>query len=214
MTSYDRPMAIEDPAVTNSPEAGARSHQPTARTRSRGLGELTDDEDLEFDDEVVEPPGSPLSRLVDRTDNSGRSAGVSSQAARRGRLEARQVRRLIRHVDPWSMLKASLLFFLSLWFVFMIAAVIVWTVARGSGTVGKIETFVVSNLGFPDFKFDGDFLFRQVGLVGLVGVLGWTIAAVIASVLFNLISDIIGGVWVTVIEEETARPRRESTVVD
>ncbi len=214
MTSYDPSMALDDPAVRKTSESGARTQLPAPRSRSRGLGELTDDAGVEFDDEVVEEPGSPLSRLVEGTDDSTRPSGVSKQAARRGQLEARQVRRLIRHVDPWSMLKASLLFFLSLWFVFMIAAVIVWTVAQGSGTVGKIETFVTSNLGFPDFKFNGDFLFRQVGLVGLVGVLGWTIAAVIASVLFNLISDIIGGVWVTVIEEETVRPRREPTRID
>jgi hypothetical protein len=125
------------------------------------------------------------------------------------RVEARRVRRLIRHVDPWSVLKASLLFFLSLWLIVMIAAVIVWTVAQGSGTVDKIETFVQSNLGVTDWKLDGEFLFRQFGLVGLVITLGAALAATIASVVFNLISDIIGGVWVTVVEEETIRPRRE-----
>jgi hypothetical protein len=125
------------------------------------------------------------------------------------RLEARRVRRLIRHIDPWSVLKLSILFFLSVWLIVMIAAVIVWTVAQGSGTVEKIETFVQSNLGVTDWKLDGEFLFRQFGLVGLIITLGAALAATIASVVFNLISDIIGGVWVTVIEEETARPRRE-----
>ena len=28
----------------------------------------------------------------------------------------------------------------------------------------------------------------------------------VGAVVFNLISDIIGGVWISVIEEETARP--------
>jgi hypothetical protein len=131
-----------------------------------------------------------------------RSAGAP---ARGRRVEARKVRRLIRHVDPWSVAKASILFFLSFWFIVMIAAVIVWTVARGSGTVEKIETFIESNITQEDFRLDGDFLFRQFGLVSLVIALGGALATTIASVIFNLISDIIGGVWVTVIEEESVR---------
>lgn len=189
-------------------------------------------------DDVALPERSPVRRTgVETRDSTARSAAVSdvtvtelnvatvdpdvegavdtgtsstrTTSTRRQRTEARKVRRLIRHVDPWSVLKASLLFFLSLWFIFMIAAAIVWTVGRGSGTIDKVETFVQSNLGQPDFRFDGNFLFRQVGLIGLVLTLAWTLAATIASVVFNLISDIIGGIWITVIEEESIRVRRD-----
>jgi hypothetical protein len=113
---------------------------------------------------------------------------------------------LIRHVDPWSVLKLSLLLFVCLWVMTMVAAVIVWTVARGSGTVDKIESFANTTLGQQDFKFDGDFLFRQFGLIGLILTLASTAAATVSAVVCNLISDIIGGIWITVIEEETARP--------
>ena len=158
------------------------------------------DDDLDADTEVV-------TRSVSVPSAPQRAARQPAGRSQRGRLEARKVRRLIRHVDPWSVLKASLLFFLSLWLVFMIAAVIVWAVARGSGTVSKIETFVQSNLSVTDWKLNGDFLFRQFGLVGLILTFASTVAATIATLVFNLISDIIGGVWVTVIEEETSRPR-------
>jgi Transmembrane domain of unknown function (DUF3566) len=124
---------------------------------------------------------------------------------RRQQFEARKVRRLIRHLDAWSVLKLALVFFLSLWLVLIIASVIVWSVARGSGTVDKIESFVDSNFS-TDWKFNGDFLLRQVGLVGLVLTMAATLFTTIGAVMFNLISDIIGGVWITVIEEETARP--------
>jgi hypothetical protein len=113
---------------------------------------------------------------------------------------------LIRHIDPWSVLKLALLLFLCLWLVSMIAAVIVWTVARSSGTIGKIESFANTNLGQDNFHFDGDFLFRQFGLIGLILSLAATAASTVAAVVFNLISDVIGGVWITVIEEETSRP--------
>ncbi len=129
---------------------------------------------------------------------------------RRQRFEARKVRRLIRHVDPWSMLKLSLLLSLCMWLIVMIAAVIMWTVARNAGTISSIENFVNSSLSLQDWTLDGDFIFRQFGLITLLLSLGFTAAVVVASLVFNLVSDIIGGVWVSVIEEETARPVVES----
>ena len=56
-----------------------------------------------------------------------------------------------------------------------------------------------------DWKLDGDFLFRQFGLITLLlAARRFAAAMVVAALVFNLISDIIGGVWVSVIEEETA----------
>jgi hypothetical protein len=129
---------------------------------------------------------------------------------RRQRFEARKVRRLIRHVDPWSMLKLSLLLALCMWLILMIASVVMWTVARNAGTISSIENFVNSSLSLQDWTLDGDFIFRQFGLITLLLALGFAAATVIASLVFNLVSDIIGGVWVSVIEEETARPVAES----
>jgi Transmembrane domain of unknown function (DUF3566) len=129
---------------------------------------------------------------------------------RRQRFEARKVRRLIRHVDPWSMLKLSLLLSLCMWLMVMIAAVILWTVARNAGTIASVEDFVNSSLSLQDWKLDGEFIFRQFGLVTLLLCLGFAAAIVIATLVFNLVSDIIGGVWISVIEEETARPVAES----
>jgi len=132
-------------------------------------------------------------------------ARQTGRTPERSRFEARKVRRLIRHIDPWSVFKLSLLLFVCIWLIFMIAGVIVWAVARGSGSLGKIESFVNSNLGADNWKLNGEFIFRQYGLLGLVISLALTAASTIAAVIFNLISDIIGGVWVTVIEEETTR---------
>ena len=129
---------------------------------------------------------------------------------RRQRFEARKVRRLVRHVDPWSMLKLAVLVSLCMWLISMIAAVILWTVARSSGTVGSLESFVNSSLQLQDWKLDGEFLFRQFGLISLLFHVGLAASIVVATLVFNLISDIIGGVWISVIEEESARPVNDS----
>ena len=149
--------------------------------------------------------GGPATGEEAAVDDSG--AGPHRRLGyRRQRFEARKVRRLIRHVDPWSMLKLSLLLALCMWLILMIASVVMWTVARNAGTISSIENFVNSSLSLQDWTLDGDFIFRQFGLITLLLALGFAAATVIASLVFNLVSDIIGGVWVSVIEEETARP--------
>ncbi|MCZ7627729.1 MAG: DUF3566 domain-containing protein [Microthrixaceae bacterium] len=125
---------------------------------------------------------------------------------RRQRFEARKVRRLIRHVDPWSILKVALLLALCMWVVAMIASVIVWSVANNTGALQSLEDFFNDSLQLEDFQLSGDVLFRQFGLISLLFALGATATAVVGALAFNLVSDIVGGVWVSVIEEETARP--------
>lgn len=120
-------------------------------------------------------------------------------------FEARRVRRLIRHVDPWSVMKLSIIFFLCLWIMFMIAALVTWSIADSAGTIDNIEE-LMDSLGFANWEFDANFIFRQYGLVGLILALGSVVGSVVATLVFNLVSDIIGGVWISVIEEETARP--------
>lgn len=155
-------------------------------------------------------PVAPEGAHVADGDDSEDTGARRLLGYRRQRFEARKVRRLIRHVDPWSMLKLSLLLGLCMWLILMIASVIMWTVARNAGTIASIENFVNSSLSLQDWRLDGDFIFRQFGLITLLLALGFAAATVIASLVFNLVSDIIGGVWVSVIEEETARPVAES----
>lgn len=152
-------------------------------------------------------PASELARRsatkVSRSETA--TVGRRNLSGRKQRFEARRVRRIIRHIDPWSVLKVSLVFFVCVWVMFMVAIVIVWSVAQSSGTVDKIESFV-GNLGVTGWKLNGTFVFRQYGLFGLVMVFAGTAGAVVSTIIFNLISDLVGGVWISVIEEETARP--------
>lgn len=130
----------------------------------------------------------------------------TSRNYRRQRFEARKVRRLIRHVDPWSVLKLAIVVGFALWGILLIASFIMWTVATNAGTVESIEGFVNSSLSLEGWQLDGEFLFRQFAIVSLLLSLGFALALVVVVLIFNLISDLIGGIWVSVIEEETARP--------
>ena len=128
-----------------------------------------------------------------------------------GRLRARKVRRLVRHVEPWSVLKVSLLFYFCLWVILLIAGVILWSFAVGSGTIDNVENFVQELFALESFEFNADEIFRASAIGGLVLVVAGSGFTVLMAVLFNLISDVTGGVRFTVVEEETARPRPKRT---
>jgi hypothetical protein len=125
---------------------------------------------------------------------------------RGGRVRARQVQRVITRIDPWSMLKVSLLFALSLWLIVVVAGVLLWRVAVSTGTIGNFESFLATSLGEDSFTINGAQIFQGSLVVGLVFFATGAIFAVVTSVLFNLIAGVVGGIRTTVIELETARP--------
>lgn len=127
------------------------------------------------------------------------------------RLRARRVRRLVRHIEPWSVLKMSLIFYFCLWAILLIAGVILWRFAVTAGTVDNVENFIKELFALETFTFNPDQIFRVSALGGLVMVVAGSGFTVLMAVLFNLISDLIGGVRMTVVEEETARPRPKRT---
>jgi hypothetical protein len=121
------------------------------------------------------------------------------------RLRARKVRRIVRHVEPWSVLKMSLILFFCMWIIIVVAGVAIWSIAVNSGTIDNFESFLSEVLALETFEFNGGDIFEAAAIGGLIFVIALTGFSVLVAVLFNLISDLTGGVRVTVVEEETAR---------
>jgi hypothetical protein len=146
--------------------------------------------------------------IIDSSMDSGVVAVVEPTPARRGRhsgLRARRVHRIIRRIDPWSVLKLSLLFYFCVWLMVVVSGVLIWGVAVSSGTVDSLEGFIENLLAFEEFTFNADQIFRLFAMGGLIMVFLATAISAILALLFNLISDLIGGIRVTVIEEESIR---------
>jgi thiosulfate reductase cytochrome b subunit len=108
---------------------------------------------------------------------------------------------VIRDIDPWSVFKVGLVFHLVLYLVAIIAAVLLWSVASATGTVDNIERFMES-FGWESFSFNGWQLFRSLMVLGLMVAVLLTGIWVLAATVFNLIADLVGGVQVTVLEQE------------
>jgi len=129
-----------------------------------------------------------------------------AERRRRVRLQARRVRRIIRHVEPWSVLKISLFFYGCLWVILLVAGFMIWGVAESSGTIDRLESLFIDLFTLDEFSIDAGQVFRGYALAGLALAIAGTTFNVLMCLLFNLISDLTGGMRITMIEEETARP--------
>ena len=124
-----------------------------------------------------------------------------SQVTPKNRPRVRRVSRVIRDLDPWSVFKVGLVFHLVLYFMVLISLVLLWNVAQSTGTIDNIENFMES-FGWETFSFDGGALFKNFSIFGLLLVVLFTGLWVLMATIFNLITDLVGGVRVTVLEEE------------
>ena len=115
--------------------------------------------------------------------------------------QGRRVRRVVRRIDTWSVLKVAALFFASLVLVLLIAGILLWAAGSAVGAIDSVEKFMRA-IGFEDFQFIGTQLLRGFTAAGLVFVLLGTGMSVLVAVIYNLISDVVGGIELTVLEED------------
>jgi hypothetical protein len=127
-------------------------------------------------------------------------AAPTATKANKVKVTGRTTRVVLRRLDPWSVLKLSLVYYLAVFVVILVAATLLWAGAEAAGVVGNIENFMV-DIGFEDFKFLPSKLLGGVALGGLVLVVAGTFANVLLSSLFNLMSDVVGGLKLTLQED-------------
>jgi hypothetical protein len=133
----------------------------------------------------------------------GLFAGTAPAAApapvrARGTRRARQV---IRRFDLWSVLRFSLIFYLCMFLILLVAGIVLWLVATVTGVRGNIENFI-SDLIASKFHFLGLQLLRGAAIGGLLLVIIGSAVNMVMAVLYNLISDVVGGIEITVIEDD------------
>lgn len=122
------------------------------------------------------------------------------------RPRVRRVTRVVRHVDPWSVFKIAAVASLVLYLVVLTAGVLLWNVAYATGTIDNVERFLES-FGWSTFEFNGGEIYHNAWIGGLFVAVGLTGFAVLLATLFNLITDLVGGMRFTVLEEEVVESR-------
>ncbi|MBR7834368.1 DUF3566 domain-containing protein [Actinospica durhamensis] len=168
------------------------------------------------------PQVSGLGRALGRV-GSAMAAGVqtASSATARGAASARPVGSQVRvrkarlrvaRVDPWSVMKVSFVLSIALGIVTLVGTAVVWEVLNGLGvfsslnkTVGDL-TSSGSSGSASTFNLSAVLSFTRVEfymlIVAVVDVVLVTALATLAAYLYNLSSGFVGGLEVTLAEDQ------------
>jgi hypothetical protein len=113
----------------------------------------------------------------------------------------------IRRIDPWSTLKVSLVLSVALFFVWMIAVAFLYLVLGGMGVWSKLNSNVGDLLTSASGSTGGELvssgmIFGGSALIGLVNIVLLTAMATCAAFIYNLTTDLVGGVEVTLADRD------------
>jgi hypothetical protein len=156
-------------------------------------------------------PSAPTDVPPDSTTTAPNRVRWVQKVVRTPRIRSapRRTRVVVRKVGPLSVLKFSLLFYLCVMLIVLFATVIVYGVLSAAGAIESLETVLgyvfgegtTSTGGAEPIEIDGGAVFMWGLFGGLVFVVVWSAITVFVAMLYNLISDIIGGVEVTLAEK-------------
>jgi hypothetical protein len=135
------------------------------------------------------------------------TGGVGPGAVGRGRT--RRARLRMTHIDPWSVMKTSFLLSVAFGIVTVIAVAMVWSVLGAAGVWDSINQTVREVIGGDTGSaFDvEDYVgtSRVLGftmIVAVVDVILLTAIATLSAFLYNLAATLLGGLEVTLTEDE------------
>ncbi|MCK8672168.1 DUF3566 domain-containing protein [Rhodococcus sp. HM1] len=110
----------------------------------------------------------------------------------------------VRRIDPWSMLKISSVISLSLFFVWMVAVGLLYGILAGMGVWERLNsafTDIVSESGSGGLISAGQ-VFGYATVIGLANTILLTAMATLGAFIYNLCTDLVGGVQVTLADPD------------
>ena len=138
---------------------------------------------------------------AEATGRTGKVRGAS-RGPRRARLQ-------LRHVDTWSALKISLVVSIALFFVWMIAVAVLYGVLGGLGVfdtlndlIGQLSSSSGEAAGTGGDVISGTVVFGGAAVIGAVNIVLLTALCTVAAFVYNLCSDLVGGLEVTLAERD------------
>ncbi|MEB3980868.1 DUF3566 domain-containing protein [Mycobacterium sp. 663a-19] len=154
-------------------------------------------------DRTTEASTAPASGRSATEDREGRESRFQVSRRTRGPVRASMQ---IRRIDPWSTLKVSLLLSVALFFVWMIAVAFLYLVLGGMGVWSKLNSNVGDLLnntsGSSGELVSSGTIFGGAVLIGLVNIVLLTAMATIGAFVYNLTTDLIGGIEVTLADRD------------
>ncbi|MFZ0835220.1 MAG: DUF3566 domain-containing protein [Mycobacterium sp.] len=142
-------------------------------------------------------PGAPTPRSTGTATSSRVQVGTRTSGPVRASMQ-------IRRVDPWSVLKVSLVLSVAAFFVWMIAVAFLYLVLGGMGVWAKLNSNVgdlLNNTANSELVSSGT-IFGGAALIGLINIVLLTAMATVCAFIYNLTTDLVGGVEVTLADRD------------
>lgn len=136
----------------------------------------------------------------------GSRAGRPSALRRPGR-GPRRASLHVKRLDPWSVLKLSLVLAIAMFFVWMVAVGVLYGVLDGMGVWDKLNgTYndLVSSAGNTGGGplISAGRVFGVAAIIGVINIILFTALATIGAFVYNVAADLAGGLEVTLAERE------------
>lgn len=172
---------------------------------------MTDSQDTAVRPPLSERVQAKLSNAADehRANAAPESTKKAKKAAAPGRRPPRRARLRLTRIDPWSVMKTSFLLAIAFGVVTVVSVFIIWSVLSAAGVWESINDTVRDVVGSEEAsgwdveKYVG--MSRVMGftmLVAVVDVILITAIATLAAFLYNMAAALLGGVEMTLAEDE------------
>jgi len=130
------------------------------------------------------------------------SSVLGAPARGSGRRPApRRARLTLTRIDPWSVLKASLVFTSCLLVVWMVAVLVLYGVLAGAGVFDSVNQ-TLSDVLATHVDFNGPVVIFGALVLGAFNVVLLSALATVAAFAYNITAGLIGGLDVTLAEHE------------
>ena len=142
------------------------------------------------DQATVAPPPPP----------AGAPARAEPRGSKPSPARSRKARVVLRKVEPWSVFKISFFFYLCVMVVILGAMMILYAILGAIGALDSLTRLIRDLFADQSFEIHGGWLFSRGLAIGLALVVLWTLINVFIVFLYNLLSDVVGGIEVTLSE--------------
>jgi hypothetical protein len=95
----------------------------------------------------------------------------------------------------------SLVFYLLLLVAVVVAAVLLWYIADAAGSIQSIEKSIRTLFGLSKFTLHPGSIAVYTSLGGAVLAVAGVLGNILAALMYNLISDLVGGIRLDVVDD-------------
>jgi Transmembrane domain of unknown function (DUF3566) len=184
--------AQQGPAQQGTASQGATPAGATPQSATQQQGPAADGESSTSGADGGRPPMGVGSVRTGR--------GKAGRGPRRARLQ-------VRHIDTWSALKISLMLSIALFFIWMVAVGLLYLVLGGLGVFDAVNDLFGQIGSASGAESSGDVVtmgvvFWGAAVIGAINVVLLTALCTVGTFIYNLCSDLVGGLEVTLSERD------------